>query len=129
MKPGDFPISIQSIWRYIAASDKLIDESCKVSRKRVLRNHLAKRRNLYAKAVNAGDISTALAVAKDEAALRGLYPEKQVKMKVGGDPNNPLPPANVITIYRTIERFEDEAETVLESEVQTTRDPSRNGHL
>jgi hypothetical protein len=66
------------LWRYIGRADKLIAESCRTSRKKLLHRHLAQRRNLFAKAVSAGDYRTALAVAKDEAELQGLYPPKKV---------------------------------------------------
>jgi hypothetical protein len=66
-------LSDAQIYRYIARTDRLIAESCRSSRKRLLRRHLAQRRNLYAKAVNAGDLRTALAVLGDEARLLDLY--------------------------------------------------------
>jgi hypothetical protein len=73
LTPGGKPLSASQIRRYVAKADKLIAESCRASKKRQLRRHLARRRNLYAKAVSAGDYRTALAVARDEAELQGLY--------------------------------------------------------
>jgi hypothetical protein len=70
---GDKPLSEASLRRYLTKADQLIAESCRASRKKVLRRHLAQRRNLYAKAVSAGDYRTALAASKDEAELLGLY--------------------------------------------------------
>jgi hypothetical protein len=75
---GDQPLSDATLYRYIARADALIAESCRSSSKKLLRRHLAQRRNLFAKAVSAGDYRTALAVAKDEAELQGLYPPKKV---------------------------------------------------
>jgi hypothetical protein len=67
------PLSDSQLWRYIAEADKLIAASCRASRKKLLRRHLAQRRNLYAKAVSQGDIRAALACVRDEAELLGLY--------------------------------------------------------
>jgi hypothetical protein len=64
------PLTDPTLWRYIRQADKLISESCRSSRKKLLRNHLAQRRNLYAKA--------ALAIKKDEAELLDLYPPKKI---------------------------------------------------
>ncbi len=75
---GGKPLSDGQLWRYIARADKLIAESCRASRKKLLRRHLAQRRNLFAKAVSAGDYRTALAAARDEAELQGLYPPKKI---------------------------------------------------
>lgn len=60
------------IYRYIARADKTIADSCKQSRKRMLRRHLAQRRNWIGKAVNAGDVATACRIADSEADLVGL---------------------------------------------------------
>jgi hypothetical protein len=67
-------------------ADALILRSHERSRKKLLRRHLAQRRNLFAKAVISGDYRTALAVARDEAELQGLYPPKGVAVagKNGG---------------------------------------------
>jgi hypothetical protein len=75
---GAKPLSDPTLWRYIAKADKLIAESCRSSRKKLLRRHLAQRRNLYAKAVSQGDIKAALAVLRDEAELLALYPPAEV---------------------------------------------------
>jgi hypothetical protein len=74
LPPDAKPLSDSQLWRYIAKADKLIADSCRASRKKRLRRHLAQRRNLYAKAVIAGDHRAALAVLADEAKLLGLYP-------------------------------------------------------
>jgi hypothetical protein len=84
---GDKPLSEASLRRYLAKADQLIAESCRASRKKLLRRHQAQRRNLYAKAVSAGDYRTALAVLKDEAELQGLYaPKKYERSGPGGQP-------------------------------------------
>ncbi len=84
---GAKPLSDSQLWRYLARVDNAIAESCRASRKKLLRRHQAQRRNLYAKAVSQGDIRTALQCARDEAELLGLYPSKGVKITgKGGTP-------------------------------------------
>jgi hypothetical protein len=73
------PLSDSQLWRYMARADKQIAESCRASRKKLLRRHLAQRRNVLGKAMSAGDYRTALAALRDEAELLGLYPRN------GGD--------------------------------------------
>src|SRR5579871_2448870 len=70
---GAKPLSDAQLWRYIARSDQLLAQSCRASRKKLYRRHLAQRRNLYAKAVNQGDIRAALAVLDSEAKMIGLF--------------------------------------------------------
>jgi hypothetical protein len=90
LPPGGKPLSDGQLWRYIARADRMIAEGCRASRKKLLRRHLAQRRNLFAKAVSAGDYRTALAVARDEAELLGLYPAKGVELTgQGGAPLYP----------------------------------------
>jgi hypothetical protein len=83
---GDRMITDSQIRRYLQRVDLRIKESCRGSTKRLLRNHLARRRNLYAKAVLAGDFRTALSAARDEAELLNLYPPQrhQLTGKAGG---------------------------------------------
>jgi hypothetical protein len=82
---GQTPLSDSQLWRYIARADKEVTASCRASRKKLLRRHLAQRRNLYAKAVSQGDIRAALACARDEAQLQGLYePATGAKLPAAG---------------------------------------------
>ena len=73
---GGKPLSERQIRNYVAAADKLVDESCRQSRKRLLRRHQAQRRQLYARAVSKGDERTALAVLRDLAELQNLYSDE-----------------------------------------------------
>src|SRR5262245_10990160 len=75
--PGATPLSDSQIRRLLAKADGAVEASHMRSRRKLLRRHLAQRRNLYAKAVLAGDLRTALACLRDEAELRGLYPPKK----------------------------------------------------
>src|SRR5262245_28457183 len=61
---GGKPLSERQIRNYVAAADKLIDASCRQSRKKLLRRHLAQRRALYARAVSSGQLNVALAVLR-----------------------------------------------------------------
>jgi hypothetical protein len=70
---GGNPISQRQLWRYIARADRLMGASSETTRKKQLRVHLARRKSLYARAVNKGDERTALAVLRDLAELQGLY--------------------------------------------------------
>ena len=70
---GQKSLSNSQLWRYIAKADKEITASCHASRKKLVRRHLAQRRNLYAKAISAGDYRAALAAAESEAKLQGLH--------------------------------------------------------
>jgi hypothetical protein len=72
-------VSDRQIRKYIARADALLVERQDTRRKRVVARHLAQRMALYARALNAADHRTALAVLDSEAKLRGLYPEKDIK--------------------------------------------------
>jgi hypothetical protein len=78
---GETPLSRSQIYRYAAKADALIRESCRTSRKRLLRTHVARRNDLYAEARRQGDVRAAAAVLKDLAELQGLYPAKGIEMR------------------------------------------------
>jgi hypothetical protein len=75
---GEEPLSDGQIRRYQQKADRLMLQSHERNRKKLLRRHLAQRRNLYARATTTGDIRTALAVLQDEAKLEGLYPPQKI---------------------------------------------------
>lgn len=83
------PISESQIRRYLQRADDLVMKSHQRSRKRLFRRHLAQRRHLYSKAVNAGDIRVALSCLQDEAKMLGLYPAEPKKER--GEPPFYLP--------------------------------------
>jgi hypothetical protein len=58
---------------YIHRADDLLVERQEKSRKRLLARHVAQRDALFARAVNAADLRTALAVADSTAKLQGLF--------------------------------------------------------
>lgn len=84
---GGTPLSDGQLRRYQQKADRLVQESFERGRKKHIRQHLAKRRMLYGRAVNAGELATALAILKDEATLLRLYPAtKHEHAGKGGGP-------------------------------------------
>ncbi|HEX5273161.1 MAG TPA: hypothetical protein VFW33_21845 [Gemmataceae bacterium] len=75
------PLSDSQLWRYLARVNQAIAQSSRASRKKLIRQHQAQRRALYAKAVAQGDIRAALACKRDEAELLGLYPSADDELK------------------------------------------------
>jgi hypothetical protein len=67
-------VSERQLRRYVAMSDELMAQNLEKDRDKLIGRHLASRRTLFAKAMETGDLRTALAVAKDEAELQALYP-------------------------------------------------------
>jgi hypothetical protein len=66
-------VSARQLWRYIAAADNMLAQQLEKNRTKCLNRHIATRRALLARATQVGDYRTALAVARDEAELLGLY--------------------------------------------------------
>lgn len=79
--PRQKPFADSTLWWYIAQADRLARKSVAQSARKAVRNHLAKRRNLYGKAMVSGDLRTALGVLQDEARLLGLYPAVKAEVK------------------------------------------------
>jgi len=73
-------LSERQLRNYIRKADAVTIASVKEKRSKVIRRHLARREHMYGKAMNAGDIRTALAVAQDDAKLRNLYPPKRTEL-------------------------------------------------
>src|SRR5215471_21821008 len=70
---GQKPLSDSQLWRYMARADEEIARSCRASRKKLVRRHLAQRRNIFGKAMSAGDYRAALAALESEAKLQALF--------------------------------------------------------
>lgn len=49
---GGKPVSEITLWRYIQQTEKMIAQTCREGRKRLMRRHQVMRRNLFAKCVN-----------------------------------------------------------------------------
>lgn len=91
-------LSYRQISNYIRRADLLLVERQDRKRRRIIARHLAQRDTLYARAVNAADYRTALAVLADKAKLQGLYEESKPPESgpVGGVvklPTKDAPPA------------------------------------
>jgi len=92
-KDGE-PLSPRQIRRYVRAATKLIEADCRIKRTRALRQHLAKRKSLYARAVQVGDLGTALRVVDSLAKLE-LPPEpEELKVKIEQDHPKRTPEEN-----------------------------------
>ncbi len=81
---GQQPLAYSGIRRYLQKAQKLIASTGEGDRAELLRAHVAKRRNLYAKAVSQGDIRAALSVLDSEARLLGLFPGDETKAGPNG---------------------------------------------
>jgi hypothetical protein len=72
-------IQERQLREYIRRADELLVGRQDKSRKRVIARRLSQREALFARAVNAADYRTALAILTDLDKLQGHYPEKDVK--------------------------------------------------
>jgi hypothetical protein len=68
----------RQIRKYVTKAYEAIAAATEKDRERLINRHIAQRRNLYARALNLGDLRTALAAAKDEAELLDLYVPKKL---------------------------------------------------
>jgi hypothetical protein len=78
---GGKPLSRRQIRRYVSWAERLLAASCRTDRDKLLRKHAAQRRNLYARALNSGQLNVALAVLRDLAELQGLYPSADDELR------------------------------------------------
>lgn len=78
LKGDATPLSDGQIRRYIQWADRAIALDCRASRKQLMRRHVAQRRNLFARALSAGDYRAALACADSEAKLLGIGQAEEV---------------------------------------------------
>ena len=73
-------LSDRQVRRYTSQADKLLAERREKNRKLTVALSLARREALYARAVNAGDYRTALAILTDKDKLQGFYPaDKEIR--------------------------------------------------
>jgi hypothetical protein len=73
---GSRPLSYAMCRRLVVRANDLIAKAAEGDREHLLAQHLAKRRRLYERAVQRGDVRAALAVLDSEANLLGLFPER-----------------------------------------------------
>jgi hypothetical protein len=84
-------VNDRQLYRYLRRADAVLASHLEKDGKRLLERHLVLRDHLYGKAMEVGDLRTALAALKDAAALRGVYaPKKYTNTDLSGD--NPAPP-------------------------------------
>src|SRR5258708_3620740 len=69
---GEAPLGQSTLYRYLSLADEAVEKVTFSSRKRLLRQHIAKRNHLYQRSFASGDWRSALAVLKDLADLQGL---------------------------------------------------------
>jgi hypothetical protein len=92
---GNRMICRAQLFEYLAKVKELIAESCKAERADLIDEQIAVRRELRATAIQQGDTRTALACARDESELRGLYPPRKIAPTTpdGSEPWQPWAPA------------------------------------
>jgi hypothetical protein len=73
------PLSYSQCRKIIKQAQRLISDTVKEDRQNLIDLHLARLRNLYAKAVAIADYRCALSILQDEAQLCGLYPAKRTE--------------------------------------------------
>jgi hypothetical protein len=78
---GGKPLSDSQLRRYGRRADEMVRDSCRANRGKLLREQIAQRRKLYARAAGAGDTRTALAVLDSLARLLGLFPSEDDELK------------------------------------------------
>lgn len=108
MGRGKKQLALRTVESYITAANLLIQEAFAQANKGGIAHHILKRRNLYARAVQAGDYRTALAVLADIAALEDAYPAKRMKAEHTGhvaitDDLSDLTPAELDAERRRLE--------------------------
>jgi hypothetical protein len=81
-------ISERQVRRYIEAAHKRFAKATRRDRTQLMGRHLMQRRALYARAIKASDLKTALQILRDEAELQGLYPAAKTTPT---SPNGPFP--------------------------------------
>jgi hypothetical protein len=73
---GGGPLSERQLWRYVGQADELLAVSLATQRKKRRRLHLGRREKVFARAMQASDLRTALAALDSMAKLEGLYPSE-----------------------------------------------------
>jgi hypothetical protein len=66
-------ITDRQVREYVRRADELLVERREKNRKRLLARHTARREALFARAINAADLRTALAVVDSLAKLQGMF--------------------------------------------------------
>jgi hypothetical protein len=88
-------VSDTQLRRYMAASDDLLAQWMEPRWDKLLNRHLAKRHHLFARAVQIGDLRTALAILRDEGELQRLYEPDDLAQRVAPRGSPPCRPWTV----------------------------------
>jgi len=88
----------RQLWYYCEKADERLAETTEADRGKLLRLHLGQRRLLYAKALESGNWTAALAIKKDEALLLDLYPAAKQKHEHTGPDGGPIPHDHHLTV-------------------------------
>jgi hypothetical protein len=114
-------VSDRQLQRFTAEADELLAQSLEDNRDRLMAYHFAARRALYARAMAAGDLSTAGRILKDEAELLNLYPTKRAE--VTGKNGAPI----VLNIHEVVTGREPAAALPVIREEVVTNDHRERG--
>lgn len=112
------PLGEKMIQEYKARATRVIRASGEKNRERLLADGLAKRRNLFARTVQAGDYRTALACIRDHDELLGLYPSAK---KLPGDGEAP-PIAFILVPVPVVQRDADRPLAFIDASPAPDRD-------
>ena len=82
-KQQKWQVSRAQLWRYQLHARKLFVRHLEKNRERNLARGIAQRQQLYALAIEAGDLQTAARILKDQDELLGLYPDAKAKVDKG----------------------------------------------
>lgn len=78
-------LSSRQIDTYIADATEHMVTACKEADKNLIQRHRGRRESLYARAVNSGDLRTALAVIDSLGNLEGVFPTKKLDVTQTGE--------------------------------------------
>jgi hypothetical protein len=82
----EWNLSDRQLWRYLKRCDDLLAGHLERDAKRLVARHLVIRGHILNLALEAGDLRTALAAAKDEALIHGIYaPRKFTNTDLSGE--------------------------------------------
>jgi hypothetical protein len=103
------PLSRATIDKYRVWAQEQIIAAQEKRRPTLIATGLAKRHNMYAKAIAAGDVRTALAVQKDHDELCGLYPARDAKPDTSPPIHRPVTDDDDTTLEATAKAIADRA--------------------
>jgi hypothetical protein len=119
-------LTARQVDTYIGKARKQLEKLAAARRSKALTRHLVQRGDLYARALAAGEIRTALAVAQDEAELLSLYPPP--KKAQAEDRNKMVGTIQFVEVVLPMKRDENQSATPdSQDPALPNRQPSANG--